>query len=175
MAFGFDITGAVKSGNEENVIAVRTDNSWDYKERATNVKFQWEDKNFNANYGGICKNVYLHVTPEIYQTLPLFSNLQTTGVYIYADNYNIKGSSAIVHAESEVKNESGQTRQLAYHVSIVDMTGKKIKSFTGDKTSIAPGETKVVKASSMVTGLNFWSWGYGYLYDVRTSLLINDS
>lgn len=90
MAFGFDVTDAVKWG-EENVIAARIDNSWDYREKATNTKFQWEDKNFYANYGGINKNVYLHITPKLYQTLPLYSNLKTTGVYIYADNYNIKG------------------------------------------------------------------------------------
>lgn len=174
MAFGFDITSVIKVGNEENTIAVRTDNSWDYKEKATNTKFQWEDKNFNANYGGICKNVYLHLTSEIYQTLPLFSNLQTTGVYIYADNYNIKDRSAIIHTESQVKNESNQAQQLTYQVSIADITGKEIKSFSGDKFVITPGETKIVSAFSLVTGLNFWSWGYGYLYDVRTSLLINN-
>ncbi|HSY61169.1 MAG TPA: hypothetical protein VK796_04790, partial [Cytophaga sp.] len=174
MAFGFDITTVAKFGNEENVIAVRTDNSWDYKEKATNTKFQWEDKNFNANYGGICKNVYLHITPEIYQTLPLFSNLQTTGVYIYADNYNIKERSATVHAESEVKNESGQTQQVTYQVSITDINRKTIKIFTGDRISIAPGEIKIVKASSVINEINFWSWGYGYLYDVQTSLIINN-
>jgi hypothetical protein len=53
------------------------------------------------------------------------------------------------------------------------MEGKTIKTFTGDKTTIAPGETKILKAASPVTGLNFWSWGYGYLYDVQTSLNIN--
>lgn len=174
MAFGFDITSVVKFGNEENIIAVRTDNSWDYKEKATNTKFQWEDKNFNANYGGICKNVYLHIAPEIYQTLPLFSNLQTTGVYIYADHYDIKGHSATIHAESQVKNESDQAREITYQVSIKDINGKTIKSFTGDKIRIAPGEIKIVRAAAPVNSLNFWSWGYGYLYDVRTSLLIND-
>src|SRR5436309_3119805 len=68
MAFGFDITGVVNFGNDENVIAARIDNDWNYKEKATNTKFQWEDKNFNANYGGISKNVYLHITPKVYQT-----------------------------------------------------------------------------------------------------------
>lgn len=103
MAFGFDITDVAKFGNEENIISARIDNDWNYREKATNTKFQWEDKNFNANYGGINKNVYLHVTPKIYQTLPLYSNLQTTGVYIYADQFNIKEKSATIHAESEVK------------------------------------------------------------------------
>ena len=97
-AFGFDITDYVQFGDEENVMAVRIDNDWDYKEKATNTKFQWEDKNFNANYGGINKNVYLHITHKVYQTLPLYSNLETTGVYIYADNFNIKEKSATIHA-----------------------------------------------------------------------------
>ena len=49
MAFGFDITELVKFGNEENVIAARIDNDWNYKEKANGQKYQWEDKNFNAN------------------------------------------------------------------------------------------------------------------------------
>jgi len=174
MAFGFDITDAVNFGNNDNIIAVRIDNSWDYREKATNSKFQWEDKNFNANYGGISKNVFLHVTPKVYQTLPLYSGLKTTGVYIYADNYNIKAKSATIHAESEIKNESGQTQQVVYQVVIKDKDGKVVKTFTGDKATLAPGETKIVKAASPVMGLNFWSWGYGYLYNVQTSLLINN-
>src|SRR6476620_7857567 len=70
MAFGFDISDAVLPG--ENVIAVRTDNSWDYKEKATGSAFQWNDRNFYANYGGIAKNVWLHVMGRVYQTLPLY-------------------------------------------------------------------------------------------------------
>jgi len=172
-AFGFDISDLVKFDNQDNVVAVRIDNSWDYKEKATNTKFQWEDKNFNANYGGINKNVYLHITPKIYQTLPLFTHLGTTGTYMYADNYNIRGKSAIVHAESQIKNENNKQQQVSFKVSITDLNGKPVKTFMGDNVSIAPGETKIVKASSLVNGLNFWSWGYGYLYDVQTILLVN--
>ncbi len=173
MAFGFDVTDAVQFGDEENVIAVRIDNSWDYREKATDSKFQWEDKNFNANYGGISKNVYLHITPKIYQTLPLYAGLQTTGVYVYADNYAIKNKSATIHAASEVKNETAVAQQITYQVALVDMNGKTIKTFTGDKINIIPGETKTLKAASPIGGLNFWSWGYGYLYTVQTSLIIN--
>lgn len=42
MAFGFDLTPYVKSG--DNVIAVRVDNNWNYRERATNQRYQWNDK-----------------------------------------------------------------------------------------------------------------------------------
>lgn len=172
-AFGFDITDAAKPG-EMNVISARIDNDWDYREKATNQKFQWEDRNFNANYGGICKNVFLHITPRVYQTLPLYSNLQTTGVYIYASDFNIKGRSATINAESEVRNESSKVQQLSYRVAITDMNGKTIKTFIGEKIELGPGETKTVTASSTVNGLNFWSWGYGYLYNVQTALLINN-
>src|SRR5215213_1369707 len=150
MAFGFDITALAKFGDEENLLAARIDNDWNYKEKATGTKFQWEDKNFNANYGGISKNVYLHVIPTVYQTLPLFSNLGTTGVYIYADNYNVKGRSATVHAESEIKNESNEPQQLSYQVSVTDLNGKLVRTFSGDQIRIAPGETKLVKAAAVI-------------------------
>ena len=64
MAFGFDLTPYVKSG--ENVIAARIDNNWDYAERSSGVKYQWSNRNFNAKYGGLPKNVCLHVTDKVY-------------------------------------------------------------------------------------------------------------
>ncbi|MEI6948375.1 sugar-binding domain-containing protein, partial [Paraflavisolibacter sp. H34] len=118
-AFGFDVTDAVNFDGE-NVLSARIDNNWDYREKASNSKYQWEDRNFNANYGGINKNVYLHIAPKVYQTLPLYSNLGTTGVYVYADNFNIKGRSATIHTASEVKNESGRPQQVSYEVRILD-------------------------------------------------------
>lgn len=172
-AFGFDITDLVKFGRYDNVIAARINNDWDYKEKATNTKFQWEDRNFNANYGGINKNVYLHVMDKLYQTMPLFSSLKTTGVYVYADNFNIKNRTATIHAESEIKNETGKEQTVGYAVSIFNAENKVIKEFSGDKLTIAAGETKILKASSVVQGLNFWSWGYGSLYTVHTVLTVN--
>ncbi len=176
MAFGFDITELVNFSDAENIIAVRIDNNWNYREKATNQKYQWEDKNFNANYGGIAKNVFLHLTGKVYQTLPLFSNLGTTGVYVYADNnsINIKNKSAIIHAQSQIKNETTQSQQVNYQVVITDLYDKPVTTFTGQKTTLLPNETKTITTSSLVNNVNFWSWGYGYLYNVKTILSIND-
>ena len=121
MAVGFDLTPFMREG--ENVIAVRIDNNWDYHERGTATKFQWNDRNFNANYGGIPKNVYLHVTSPVYQTLPLYSNLATTGVYIYATDFDIENRKATVTAESQVKNETENPVTLTYRNSGVGATG----------------------------------------------------
>ena len=37
-----------------------------------------------------------------------------------------------------------------------------------------PGETRIVKIQQLVDGLKFWSWGYGYLYTVKTLLKADD-
>jgi len=171
MAFGFDITDFLIPG--ENVLAVRTDNSWDYKEKSTGSAFEWNDRNFYANYGGINKNVWLHVTGKLYQTLPLYSNLQTTGVYVYPSEIDIKNRSAEITIETQVRNEFTTGKSFAYEVTIADPLGKTVATFNGLKHSIAPGETKTIAAADRVSDLNFWSWGYGYLYNVYTRLKID--
>lgn len=171
MAFGFDLTAFVKPG-KENVIAARIDNNWDYAEKATGVKYQWSNRNFNANYGGLPKNVWLYVTDKLYQTLPLYSNLQTTGVYIYAEDIQVRARKARIHAESEVKNETKKSQTVGYLVELFDRDGKLVKSFCGEEKRINPGEKIVLSAESEVEGLHFWSWGYGYLYTVKTALCI---
>ena len=172
MAFGLDISSFVKPAPAENVVAVRTDNDWKYRDD-TNSRFQWSDANFNANYGGIPKNVQLHITPKVYQTLPLYSNLGTVGVYVYADHFNIPGRSATIHTESEVRNETQQAVPLVYQVVVKERDGTEIGRFESSMEALKPGETRTVFASFPLKNLQFWSWGYGYLYDVYTTLVID--
>jgi beta-galactosidase len=174
MAFGFDITDKVKPAPAVNVLAAKIDSAWNYKEVATGSGFQWSDRNFYANYGGINKNVKLHITDKLHQTLPLYSNLGTTGTYVYAQNYDIAGKSATVTAEAQVKNEHTQPRTFSYEVVVEDMAGKVVKTINGPQTTLSAGQTQTVKASARIEGLNFWSWGYGYLYNVYTILKVNN-
>ena len=172
MACGFDLTPYIIEG--KNVIAVRCDNSWQYRSRKHNSRYQWNDRNFNANYGGIPKNVYLHVTDKLYQTLPLYSNLGTTGTYIYATDFDIPNHKAVIHAESQVKNEDSKARSFTFFAKVLDADGKEIAHFNGDRITMQPGETRIVKIQQLVDGLKFWSWGYGYLYTVKTLLKADD-
>ena len=169
MACGFDLTPYIKDG--ENVLAVRCDNSWNYRSRRHNSRYQWNDKNFNANYGGIPKNVWLHITGKIYQTLPLYSDLGTTGTYIYATDFDIPNRKAVIHVESEVKNEDTHAHDVALIFMLTDADGNVVaREESPDFTHIEPGQTTTLKAASEVLGLHFWSWGYGYLYTVETRL-----
>ena len=169
MACGFDLTPYIKKG--ENVLAVRCDNSWTYRSRQHDSRYQWNNRNFNANYGGIPKNVRLHITDKLYQTLPLYSNLGTTGTYIYATDFDIPGRKAVIHAESQVRNEDTKARNVALVFTLTDAEGNLIaREESKDFKHIEPGETVTLKAATEVFGLHFWSWGYGYLYTVETRL-----
>ncbi len=172
-AFGFDISAVVLPAPAVNVLAVRTDNAWDYREKATNQRYQWADRNFNANYGGLSKNVRLHLAGRLYQTLPLFNSLGTTGVYVYAADFDLAKRAATITAESEVRNETDQPVKFRYDVLIVDADNRVVKQFSGKSVTAAAGATVTAKASARVAGLNFWSWGYGYLYSVNTVLVVN--
>src|SRR3989304_130868 len=107
MPCGIDITDAVLFGDKENVLTVKVTNQNDYREEGTGVGFQWGSKDFNPNYGGLNRNVWLHITGKVYQTLPLFENLKTTGTYIYATDINITAKTATINVETQVRNESG--------------------------------------------------------------------
>ena len=172
MAFGFDLTPYLDPSGE-NRLEVLTDNDWDYREKEdpAGSTFQWNNRNFNANYGGLPKNVRLHVTGPVYQTLPLYSSLATTGVYIYPQNISIASRSADICVESEVKNETDRPQEIMLEVEINDPDGKKIASFHSSPQTVEAGELSVLKTSSPVGDLHFWSWGYGYLYDVTTRLV----
>ena len=168
MAFGFDLTPYVKKGKNE--IEVRTDNDWHYHEKATNSTFQWNNNNFNSNYGGLVKNVRLHVMGDVYQTLPLYSNLKTTGVYVYAKDYDIKGRAATICVESEVRNETDQPVTRRLQVAVNELDGAELCAFSSEEVTIPARGTAVLKAQCRAFGLHFWSWGYGYLYDVKTTV-----
>ena len=200
MAFGFDLTPFIKPG-EQNRLEVLTDNDWAYKERnedgtpllvskgATETKdgnnlpnnklsptsFQWNNKNFNMNMGGLPKNVKLHVTGDVYQTLPLYSNLGTTGVYVYGTDYDIPGKAVTANIESQVCNASKQSKSVTLNVEILDNDGRQVAAFKGKPQTVKAGQTAVLKASQRLNDVHFWSWGYGYLYTVKTSLDIKGS
>ena len=191
MAFGFDLTPYIIIG-ADNRLEVLTDNDWSYVEKnhaidttAVATKdgnnlpnntlvpgtFQWNNKNFNANYGGLPKNVRLHVVPTLYQTLPLYSNLGTTGTYIYASDIDVRNHSAVINAESEVKNESGKDRSVCYEMEVLDRDGHSLNTFRTARVTVPRGATMTLRASGFFSDLHFWSWGYGYLYTVHTRLI----
>ena len=173
MAFGFDLTPWLKP-DSDNVLAARIDNHWDYHEKATGSGFEWNDRNFYANYGGINKNVWLHVMDSLHQTLPLYSSLGTTGIYIYADRINIPAKTATITAESQIKNESDRPRTFVFITTIRDREGRLLQQTHTRPQTLGAGDTTTVRTETPAR-IHFWSWGYGYLYKITTILRENNT
>jgi beta-galactosidase len=172
-AYGLDISDAVQFGAQENVIAVQVDNRTTYAERATDTTFQWNANDFNPDHGGINRHVWLHVTGKIYQTLPLYYGLETTGVYVHAANFNISKRSAEVTVESEVRNASGDRATAELSAVIVDPSGQVRTRFDGSSVDLVDGEKSVLTAAGALKDARWWSPDDPYLYDVYTILTVN--
>ncbi len=171
---GLDLTAFVNFGDADNVIAVKVDNSNDYQEEATGTGYEWMGRAFNPNYGGLNHDIWLHLTGKVYQTLPLYENLKTTGIYIYPSNFDIKNKTCDVNIESQVKNESGDQQSITLAAVVVDAGGKVCAKFSSDPSDLVSGQTETFTANGKLAGAKFWSDETPNLYDVYTMLTVND-
>ncbi len=172
-ACGLDLTEFVNFGDADNVIAVKVDNSNDYKEEATGVGYEWMGRAFNPNYGGLNHNIRLHLTGKVYQTLPLYENLKTTGVYIFGSNFDIKNKSCDVNLESQVRNEFGDQQSITLWGVVVDADGKPCAKFQSEALDLVSGQTEIFSAKCKLTDAKFWSDATPNLYDVYAVLSVD--
>ena len=169
--FGFDLTPWLHFGGEENVLQAEIDcGDTDWK---TGTPMSWFFPGFNPLYGGICRNVILHVMGKVHATLPLYSSLQTTGTYVYAEDISTETRTAQIGAEVQVKNEDGAVRPVACQVVVVDRDGKAVATLDTPTAQLAPGALHVFKVRQQVGDLHFWQPGYPYLYDVYTVVSVD--
>ncbi len=92
---------------------------------------------------------------------------------MYATDFDIKNRTARITAETQIKNEHPAAKTVGYEIVIEDLNKKVVKKIDGGKVTLAANETKTISASEKLNNLNFWSWGYGYLYTVHTNLKVD--
>jgi len=173
-ACGLDLSGLVNFGGADNVIAVKVDNSNDYTEEATGVGYEWMGRAFNPNYGGLNHDIWLHLTGKVYQTLPLYENLKTTGVYVYPSDFDFTHDSCAVNVEAQVRNESGDQQSIVLSAVVVDANGQVAAKFAGDPLDLVDGQTDTFTAKGTLAQARFWSDRDPALYDVYSILTVND-
>jgi beta-galactosidase len=171
--FGMDLTPLVKFGGQENVLAAKVDNTIEYKEEATGVDFEWKNSNSNPNFGGLDRDIWLHILPKVYQTLPLYYGLKTSGVYVYGTDYDIKNKSVVVNLESQVRNETDAAASVTLSAAVVDADGVVHAQFSGDSQNVAAGQTITLMAKGPLAGAHFWDTTDPYLYDVYSIISID--
>ena len=163
--FGFDITQYVRPGR--NLIAIATDNTAtrnvpfcmaetpNYPDVVPGsylaeldpgtvapdrrgVGFFWNCNDFNPSVGGLTRNIRLHVKSKTYLTLPLYSNLKTTGTYIWAEGFDIAERKADIHIAAEVRNENDRVVSCHIEAVIADAYGAECARLVSDDTDIEP-------------------------------------
>ncbi|MCR5605674.1 MAG: hypothetical protein K6F69_02505 [Treponema sp.] len=213
-AIAFDISKFIIPG-KENLIAVATDNaasrgaSFQTKETQpgnswgdqSGSSYEWNTKDFNEVQGGLTGNVILHTRGLIYQTLPLYSNLKTTGNYITAKDFDFSKGTATISVDAEIRNESDSGKNITLEVFVEDSNGEVKAHFKkeenvdvakdkgvafltvvpqdayAEKTSPVSIETvdvSHIKAEGKAEKIKFWSPEEPYLYTVRTLLKDGD-
>jgi beta-galactosidase len=172
-AYGVDITDAVRMDGRANVLAVKVDNRTSYAERATGTTFEWNANDFNPDFGGINRHVWLHVTGAIYQTLPLYYGLESTGIYVHAANFDIAGRTAEVTVESQVHNTSSAPVTVSLWAAIVDPEGQVRAELHGESVEVADAGKTVLAATGPLRDARFWSPDEPHLYDVHTILRVD--
>jgi len=172
-AVGIDITKFAKFGDQENVLAVKVDNSTSYKEEATNTGFQWNAKDFNPNFGGLNRDSTLIVTGKVYQTLPLYENLGTSGVYVYPEAIDLKKKTADIKVEAEVANDTAAYASITLSAVVVDADGNVRAKLDGNTSDLVGGQAEVFTATGTLEGARFWDVNDPYLYRVYSMLSVN--
>jgi beta-galactosidase len=172
-AVGFDITPFAKFGGQDNVLAVQVDNRTDYKEEATGTTYEWNAKDFNPDFGGLNRDAKLIVMGKVYQTLPLYENLQTTGVYVYPENVDVKNKTTDVTVEAQVRNESGDHADITLSTVVVDADGMVRAKFDGNTSDLVDGESEVLTATGNLANAHLWNLDDPYLYDVYSILSVD--
>ncbi len=166
---GLDITSAVQFG-ADNVIAVQVDND-DLEQDQTYVPgqvFDWSTSSFYPMYGGLYTDANLIVTDKLHQTLPLYRNLGTSGVYVYATAIDTLAKNATVTFEGEVSNEYTTDQMATFSAEVVDRDGNVVWSQTAAAQNVPAGQKATLTVTGPIMNAHLWAPDYPYVYTARS-------
>lgn len=127
----------------------------------------WNNPHWHPAHGGIYRNVRLIVTDPLHIPLPLYSFLQTAGVYAYATD--ISPRSAKVSVEIPIQNGRTSAAEFDVQSEVVDADGRVVLSLKQSQ-SLAAGGSATVTLSDVVASPRLWEPDYPHLYRVVCTL-----
>ncbi len=170
---GLDITSAVQFG-ADNVVAVQVNND-DLEQDQTYVPgqtFDWSTQPFYPMYGGLYTDANLIVTDKLHQTLPLYRNLGTSGVYVYTTNLDTLTRSATVTFEAEVANEYATDESATFSATLIDRDGNTVWSHTAPAQNVPAGQKATLTVSAPIANAHLWAPDFPYVYTARSSVTV---
>jgi len=158
-----DVTNLLK-WNEENIIAVKADNSNDplYPPGKSQEMLDF------TYFGGIYRDCWLVVHNKVHITDPNFENeVSGGGVFVSYDKVNEK--SAIVNLKTHIRNESPKNLVATVVYELKQADGKVVNSIT-QQLSLVTGQASYSVKNFEVKQPNLWSPESPYLYHLNIRL-----
>ncbi len=183
--FGFDITHFLRADGV-NAVTVATDNTstrnipfgiaetpnkpdvtpgsyllaqeQSVPEDRAGVGFFWNCNDFNPVLGGITQPVQVHFKPDVHLTLPLYSNLQTHGTYVYAADIRPDAHTMTLHVDAEIRNLTDAAATVELQIALRDLDGKQLVSFSSSSESILPAPEQARKHRISITPEDAYIW-----------------
>jgi beta-galactosidase len=166
--FGFDLTPHVRFG-QDNVLAVQCDNTFPMTASGSSDVLAWHNPHWHPNFGGIYRDVSLHVTDRLYVTLPLLEALKTSGMYVRADQ--VTDSAAAITVEAQIQNDYAEAKHVEITARAIDGAG--VTAFEAkDVQTIPAGQTFVSKTGGAIAHPKLWAPGSPNLYEVQVSVAV---
>ena len=173
--FGFDLTPLLQAGGR-NVLAVMCDNrfvadvagkqKWGVDEGGS--RFPWNNPHWHPAHGGIYRNVRLHVADPLHVTLPLYSNLQTVGAYVFTPA--VSRDQAEIGAEVEIANETAAVREVQWRGEVLDPDGRPVLEMTAT-ARLEAGAKGIFRGSGKLAKPRLWDPESPQLYTLRSHVL----
>ncbi len=146
------------------VIAVMADNSNDKTFPPGKPQYTLDF----AYHGGIYRDVWLIDKQEVAITDVIKENRRDAGIFVhFAD---ISEKQAKVYADVDVCNKGGKARKVTIEQSLVDATGKTLKTARQSVVLAAGNSHQTVTMSFIVKAPHLWSPETPYLYSVVTRI-----
>lgn len=164
--FGYDLTSYIRFG-EENIIAVQVDNSFPYYAEGTDAILSWHDSHWHPTHGGIWRNVNLYVKDRLHITLPLYSFLNTQGIYAYSKSMN--EATCEIGVEAEIKNDYDKEQEFVVAVNVIDAENNAVSSFH-QTVKLKANEMKNIPLQGAIDNPKRWSPDYPYVYTVQVNI-----
>ena len=145
------------------VVAVETDNSNDKTYPPGKPQYTLDF----AYHGGIYRDVWLIANQEVSITNPLKENRRDAGIFVHFEN--ISDKTATVLADVDVKNDGKAAQTVTIEQTLVDPTGKTIKT-QRQRITLAAGQHSSVTLTYAVKKPQLWSPETPYLYQLVTRI-----
>ncbi|MBP8305398.1 MAG: DUF4982 domain-containing protein, partial [Phycisphaerae bacterium] len=150
IGFRYDLTGHLVFGGQDNVIAVRVDNS-----RQPNSRWY--------SGSGIYRHVWLTVTHPVH--------VAPWGTFVTTPK--VSQDTAIVRVQTRLQNEQTQAVRCTLTTSILDAEAKVVGSVESGQDVSAQGDQESVHEVA-VRQPSLWSVEAPYLYTLRTRVRVGD-